>query len=407
MLLSVLTWLIALPLMVMLGIFTLELYAGLWPAKRRDVAFDPAIAHAPKIAILMPAHNEARTIQAMLGPLLPLLNDNLKLVVIADNCSDDTASVAAMPGIQVIERHDPENRGKGYALAFGQEFLKKAPPEVFPECVIIMDADCTMDAASMGEIARSALHHGVPVQARYVFHPDPSASPKVQISNFAFWVKNVIRQRGGRRLGGAAILGGTGMAFPWPLFAQLPLASGDIVEDLGLCIAATKRGHAPLYLDHAHVYSAAADEGATLGQRTRWEHGFLMTARTHALGSICDGIGSGNRKLFQLGLHLLVPPLALLFILSFAVLLLLAVIAFSGGAAAAFVWLLVLLFCAAIGVLLAWASGGHHWLSIGALLRLPLYVLWKIPIYLRLAKGEKSGWTRTDRTDGGNGPEAL
>ena len=41
------------------------------------------------------------------------------LLVVAGNCTDDTAVVAAASGAEVIDRNDPEKKGKAYALASG------------------------------------------------------------------------------------------------------------------------------------------------------------------------------------------------------------------------------------------------------------------------------------------------
>ena len=98
--------------------------------------------------------------------------------------------------------------------------------------MIIFDADCETASASIRDLSRHSLKLGLPVQARYVMRADRTASPILQISNFAFWLKNAVRQRGINRMGGAALLTGTGMAFPWTLFEKLPLATSKIVEDL-------------------------------------------------------------------------------------------------------------------------------------------------------------------------------
>ena len=50
--------------------------------------------------------------------------------MVADNCSDDTAEIARTAGVDVVVRHDPERRGKGYALEFGVRQLRLNPPDV-------------------------------------------------------------------------------------------------------------------------------------------------------------------------------------------------------------------------------------------------------------------------------------
>ena len=48
-----------------------------------------------------------------------------------------------------------------------------------------------------------------------------------------------------------------------------------------------------------------------------------------------------------------------------------------------------------LAVLLGWWHHGRQLLRAGDLLRLPLYALWKLPVYLAYASGRRSGWVRT------------
>ncbi len=387
------TWLITLPVILALTIFSIETLFGLMHFTTSVETRGPT-----EIVILMPAHNEAAIIASTIAKLEDVLVDTVSLLVVADNCSDATADIVRALGHRVIERRDAELKGKGFALAFGQDFLAQAPPQ----CVIVLDADCETDNISVSLLASLAITTGKAVQARNILKPDPAASPMVQISSFAFWLKNVVRQRGQQRLGGPALLCGTGMAFPWSLFETLPLATGNIVEDLSLGIHLTKAGKSPIYFDDAVVLSNAAHETAMLVQRTRWEHGFVATARQVAIGAITKGLSTRNRKLFQIGLHLLVPPLALLFALAIAILIVLFAGAYLSGSTVAFIALSLSTAIAGSSVLLAWVVGGHRWLSLRALLRVPVYVIWKIPIFLGLARKAAPEWNRTERGDEGS-----
>jgi cellulose synthase/poly-beta-1,6-N-acetylglucosamine synthase-like glycosyltransferase len=389
-------WLLAVPPIFVLLIFTAEALLG--TLRLKPVAVSGPL---PSTCILIPAHNEASIILDTLERLRPLLSNDIRLLVVADNCSDETARLVRQAGHPVIERLDPDKRGKGYALAFGREHLRSSPPD----CVIVFDADCETDIVSIAALAKYCVGTQSVVQARYILSPDCDASAKVQISNFAFWFKNVVRQRGASRLGGAAVLTGTGMAFPWLKFEQAPLATANIVEDLALGLYFTQIKDAPVYLEKATVVSAAASEAATLEQRSRWEHGFLSTAKSHGLRAIFEGFTQPNRKLFQLGLHLLVPPLALLLLASIAILLLLAAIGLLTGYWFAFAALAVTIAAALSLVLVNWMIEGRAWLSLGALLRLPLYLFWKLPVYLGFARGRDVGWTRTARR--GDGTETM
>ena len=53
---------------------------------------------------------------------------------------------------------------------------------------------------------------------------------------------------------------------------------------------------------------------------------------------------------------------------------------------------------AAFAVTLAWLREGRHFASASTLLRLPFYVLWKLPMYFGLARrGAPKDWLRTGR----------
>src|SRR3546814_16716748 len=90
--------------------------------------------------------------------------------------------------------------------------------------------------------------------------------------------RKFIRARGLVRLGGGALLFGTGMAFSWSLFVTLPLATADAVEDLSLGLWLARQGTGIELDDRTLVTSPAAALADSRAQRSRWEHGILRTA---------------------------------------------------------------------------------------------------------------------------------
>jgi cellulose synthase/poly-beta-1,6-N-acetylglucosamine synthase-like glycosyltransferase len=386
---TLLGWLILAPLLLATAIFVIEAGLGLPRRARRPLPDGPM----PDTVVLIPAHDEAKGIARVLGAIGAALPENARLLVVADNCSDDTAARARAAGAEVVERHDPARRGKGFALAFGREHLRAAPPA----CVIVIDADCVPEGDTIARLARAAIADNAPIQSAYLIAPKQAASPMVQISGFAFLVKNLVRQAGLRQIGAPAVLTGSGMAFPWALFADVPLASDNIVEDLALGIDLARAGHPPCFEAGAFIWSEPSSGGGTLTQRTRWENGFLATARGHALPLIGEGLATRRWGLLWLGLHLLVPPLALLVMLDLVAAGALALLALAGGNAVPFAIALGLLVVVCIVVGLAWGLHGRAQIGAATLLRVPLYLLWKIPIYLRLVRGGETRWVRTER----------
>lgn len=387
---TAIAWIVAVVVAVPLAIYCIEVLVGLWPARST-----PAPVASPNTVVLIPAHDEAEIIGRTLTLLQEHRTQNVRVLVVADNCSDTTAEVARAHGADVIERTDPAHRGKGYALAAGRDHIASQPTQ--PDVVIVLDADCRLLPGSLARLAAAAIQYGAPVQAANLIEADLAAPPMVQISSFAMVVKNLYRSRGMQRLGGGALLTGTGMAFPWPLFASAALASGSIVEDLHLGIAMAEAGHTPRLVSEAHVRSAPAGMRDALAQRMRWEHGFLQTLRVRALPLLGRGIRRGSLAQCLLGLHLCVPPLALLLGIGGVVLAGLAAWAIVSHAAAPAALLAGFLAAALILTFAAWLAEGRTYLSPAALARVPLYLIWKIPLYARFLSKPLAGWNRTPR----------
>ena len=71
----------------------------------RVAAGKPPDGVRPRVAVLMPAHNEALLITETVRMVVAILSSGDRLLVVADNCSDETAQLAAQAGAEVV-RHD-------------------------------------------------------------------------------------------------------------------------------------------------------------------------------------------------------------------------------------------------------------------------------------------------------------
>ena len=276
--LTVLVWsmaVLALPVLLAAAMLVAELLAALLPARRDADPTNPR----PRCAVVIPAHNEEAGIALTLASILPQLAAGDRVLVVADNCTDATATAARAAGAEVVERTDQARRGKGYALDFGVRTLQKDPPAV----VVIVDADCVLEPSSLDLLVRKSAVTGRPVQAAYVMEAPRDGGTRAQLAAFLFALKNVVRPRGLSRLGLPCLLTGTGMAFPWNLLDGAPLASGNIVEDMQLGIDVALAGRPPVFCGEARVRSELpASSGAAATQRTRWIHGHLTTLTTQA-----------------------------------------------------------------------------------------------------------------------------
>ncbi|HEX5687202.1 MAG TPA: glycosyltransferase [Ideonella sp.] len=388
-LVGVLLGLAVLLLAVPVLVFTLEIAAACLPA-RRGVGAAPR----PAVALLVPAHNEALGIAATLRNLRAQMRPGDRCVVVADNCSDDTAERARAEGVEVVERRHATQRGKGYALAFGVEHLRQAPPPV----VVIVDADCQLDAGALDALAAASARSGAPIQARYLMTHEGAVGLNGRVAEFAWRVKNWVRPRGAARLGWPCQLTGSGMAFPWALIESAPLANGSIVEDMQLGLVLARAGDAPQFCEAAGVRSTFPTGAAAIAsQRTRWEHGHLGMLADHALPMLQQGVQRADWRLLGLALDLAVPPLALLVMLVTALWALALVMGWFGAGSGPLWGASGLLAILASGVMAAWAGWGRAVLAPWDLIRAPWYAVSKLAIYLRFWSRRQKDWVRTDR----------
>jgi cellulose synthase/poly-beta-1,6-N-acetylglucosamine synthase-like glycosyltransferase len=347
-----------------------------------------------RLAIVMPAHDEALGIAATLHALMPQLAAGDRVVVVADNCSDDTADVARREGAEVIVRTDAVRRGKGYALDFGVRHLESDPPDI----ALIVDADCEVAPGALESLAATCSSTGRPVQALYLMHSPPHAGLKTRIAEFAWILRNQVRPLGLWRLGLPCQLMGTGMAFPWECLRTSTLATGHIVEDLKLGIDLARAGHAPLFCPEALVTSRFPDSAAGMqSQRTRWEHGHLGVIFRDAPRLLLESLLDRRVTLLALALDLGVPPLALL-ALQLLLVWLVTLALYALTASAAPLWLAslgVVLF--GLAVLTAWSRYARHVVSLTSLALVPVYVLWKIPLYAKFLVARQIDWVRSRR----------
>jgi cellulose synthase/poly-beta-1,6-N-acetylglucosamine synthase-like glycosyltransferase len=356
-----------------------------------------------RLVVVVPAHDEASIIAETLHSILPQLAVSDRLLVVADNCSDDTATIVAAEGAEVIVRTNPKQRGKSYALDFAIRHLECDRPDV----VIIIDADCNVATGSIDRLARLCARTARPAQALYLMRAPKNALITTRIGEFAWTVRNQVRPAGLRQLGLPCQLMGTGMAFPWSCISTATLASGHIAEDLILGIDLARAGTPPLFCPGALVTSRFPTSSAGIqSQRTRWEHGHLGVILGEAPRMFLDSLVSTNPNLMALALDLTVPPLALLTLLVGAVWIASAALYVLARAHFPIVISSVAGALLALSVLLSWIAYGRQIISLGELAFAGVYALWKIPLYARFLVARQSDWVRSKRDGEERGPGA-
>lgn len=393
---SSLLWLLPLALLGTLlllwtGVLLVQVFAAawMWRAQAEDTPYE-----TPTLVVLMPAHDEATVIVQTVAKLLGHLRPQDRLLVVADNCTDTTAEAARTAGAEVVERANPVLRGKGYALAHGLACLAQRPPQV----VLVVDADCRVAPGALQRLAAQAWKLQRPVQGLYLMQASADSGLKLRVAAFAWALRNHLRALGYKCLGLPCQLMGSGMAFPWPLVQQVSFATGHIVEDLKLGLTFAAMGKPPYFCPEAVVLSdfPASEQGAQ-SQRKRWEHGHLTVLLQDAPRYLAQALWQRRGGLLALALDMSVPPLALLAALCVAYAALGAVVFRQTGV----VWPLWVGggACAALlsATLLGWTLVGKAWVRGHELLLVPIYILWKLPLYVAFLFKRQVAWVKTRR----------
>ena len=339
--------------------------------------------------IVVPAHDEqggiAATVRSLMAVDYPA--ELRRVIVVADNCSDPTAERAAEAGASVLVRADPERRGKGYALGFAFE---RSLAEGAADAVVVVDADSTVTQNLLGAF-EARFRAGAPaVQAEYAV-ANREASWRTRLMHIGFTLFHDVRSRARERLGVSAGLRGNGMGFAATTLRDVPHQAYSIVEDVEYGIRLGMAGHRVVYAGEAKVFGEmVASEKASRSQRRRWEGGRWGLARRHAGKLLAGGLSRPSLLLLDLAADLLVPPLTYV--------VLAAVV--GAGAAAAWVlsgrgaWWALFPWALALGCLATYVARGLWLAKVGPrgvldLIWAPVYMVWKVILALRPARGKK------------------
>ena len=381
-------------LAVPVSAFFLEIVAAL--ALPQPKRFSRTYAYfRPGVAVLVPAHNESAGLLLTIADIKKQLTPGDRLIVVADNCTDDTAAIARAIGADVIERHDRRRIGKGYALDYGLGYLANDPRDI----VIMIDADCRLSDGVIDDLARTCALTRRPVQALYLMQAPQGARINQQIAEFAWRIKNWLRPLGLRALNLPCQLTGTGMAFPWEAIRTADLAHGGIVEDMKLGIDLARVGSPPMFCPSARVTSKFPTSRRGAGvQRQRWEHGHIQLIMRAAVPLLVRGFTRANVNLVALALDLMIPPLSLLAFLIVGMDAITTLAAALGYSSTPLLVSAATSVTFAVGVLLGWLKCGRDVFPPRALFSIAAYMGAKFPLYVRALSGRFGGqWIRTDR----------
>ncbi len=365
-----------------------------------------------RFAVLIPAHNESLVLGAALGSLnrLDYPADAYRLVVIADNCTDDTAEIAAKRGATPLIRFNDAEIGKGYALEWalqelgvGGEAKNSVLPDFDFDAVVILDAD-TQVSPNLLTAFEAGLNAGQgAMQARYEVL-NVGESWRTRLMSCALALAHIVKPLGREQLRLSDGLKGNGMCFARPVVAAVAWSGASITEDIEYTLRLCRAGVRIAFLPGAAVWAQMPTTGAqSVSQRKRWEGGRYQLLTKVAPQLLIEGFRKRDRILRDRAIELIIPPFAEMFALPIVLLGVSIAFALATGWRSAQIYAggwLAILFSQAV-----YLFGGLWVARVPARVALslfaaPVYIVWKIGVYGVMAVSRSAGgWKRTERRE--------
>lgn len=354
----------------------------------------PEISKNYDFLILVPAHNEeqdiAKTLQS-LKKLEPI--GKIDITVIADNCTDNTADIVKANNINVLERFDDNQRGKGYALhwAIPQFDLSQY------DAVVIVDADTITDQNMLQAMAQSFEFGASAVQIynSFLILQKTHLSYLQLMANIA---ENILFYKARSILNLSILLRGTGMAIKSKVLLEHPWDSFSLTEDVDYAVNILKENVKIDFNVNSAVYSGATSSyKQSVTQKIRWASGTAKLIKEKVFGLILLGIKKKNPTLVELGFSFFLLSRPLLIYMTILILLF-SLLSISNLQLMFILWCSVL-----IGLLILYNIFGIFFIkdkfsALKALLFIPFYGMWFLYIQISaIFKSDGLSWNKTER----------
>lgn len=401
--------------LIAFGCVLLYLYQGGYLALGLLLPRNGKRAAAPvklgRYAVLISARNEA----GVIGELIASLKGQsypaelLDIYVVADNCTDSTATAARAAGATVYRRYDRQNVGKGYALDFLLKRIWAEGKAGRYDGYFVFDADNIVDPNFVYEMNRTFQSGNWAALTGY--RNSKNFGQNWITAGYSIWFLREARFLNGPRmaLGTNCHVSGTGFL----VSGRVLLEQGGwpyhlLTEDLEFSAQCTARGLRIGYCPGAVIYDEQpADFLQAWDQRLRWSKGFYQVDGKYAPTLLKGAFRGGRRGWGCYDLLMTITPGVLLSLVggAFQLVVLLCCLLSDDFqakavllAAGEFLWsafasfYLGMLFYAAVVVLSEWANiRAAAWQKLIYLPLFPIFMLTYIPISVQ-ALFQKVEW---------------
>jgi cellulose synthase/poly-beta-1,6-N-acetylglucosamine synthase-like glycosyltransferase len=268
-----------------------------------------------RFAIFIPAHNEEIVISDIVDNLkhLNYPKELYDVFVIADNCSDNTAAIAAKAGAKVLVRFDNKEKGKGHALkwAFDKVLFSEGADSNY-DTAVIFDADNLVSKDFLQEM-NNKLCAGHKVVQGYIDSKNPTDTWITMGYSISFWNANRLFQSARAFLGLSNEIGGTGFCMDVETLKQLGWDATSLAEDLEFTAKLVLNGMKVAWAPKAVIYD---EKPLTLAQswrqRRRWMQGFADVCSRYFFKLLKKGLKEGNLAALDCAVYTLQPYVLIL-----------------------------------------------------------------------------------------------
>lgn len=224
----------------------------------------------------------ARNEEPVIGSLIRSLqeqnypHEKLDIVVLLNNCTDDTRSVSLSCGARVYDcRGKIERKGEALAEFFATDVIGR------------YDAFCVFDADNLADrdfISRmnDALNAGVRLAQGFKDSKNPSGSWVAGCSSLYFRFLDRFVNGAAHRAGLSCFLLGTGMMISADYLRAFGYQSFTLIEDIELTMQGTLNGETVAYVREALTYDEQPEAHMTSWiQRKRWSSGMEQCVKLY------------------------------------------------------------------------------------------------------------------------------
>lgn len=242
----------------------------------------PEASMDKRYAVLISARNEEHVISNLIDCIhnQTYPTELIDIWLVADNCTDNTAQVVRNLGCHVIERHNTELVGKGYALTYLLDHMIDSGLSDTYDAYFVFDADNKLDTRYFEEMNK-AFHSGFKILTSY--RNSVNLADNWVSSGSALWFIRESRFLNNSRMlfGSSCHVGGTGFMFSKEIMKRNRGWKFHLLtEDLEFTMDSVLHGDRVGYCGTAILYDEQPVTFAqSWRQRLRWSKGFLQVFR--------------------------------------------------------------------------------------------------------------------------------